>query len=161
MQNHHFRFGHAAMRAIKSPHALVQLAAGLWLATAQPLAFSATMTAEMNILGADNARARPALAHKLQDNKSGFFQHESLYAFAQDSQVTQLWFCHSTTKLGVQCVAAPVVVTATWVQEKVAVASHQVPPNKREISWAAERIAAPAPPHHSLGIQSNMLVMNK
>jgi hypothetical protein len=161
MQNHHFYLRYAAKRAIKSLHALMELAAGLLLATALPFAFSATMTAEMNILGADNARAKPALAQKLQDNKSGFFQHESLYAFAQDSQVTQLWFCHSTTKLGVQCVAAPVVVTATWVQEKVALANNQPPPNKREISWAAERITAPASPHHSLGIQSNMLVMNR
>jgi hypothetical protein len=161
MQNHHFHFGYAAQRAIKSARALVGLIAGLSLAIASPMAFSATMSAEMNILGADNARARPTLAPKVLDNKSGFFQHESLYAFAQDSQVTQLWFCHSTTKLGVQCVAAPVVVTATWVQEKVALATNQPPPNKREISWAAERITAPAPPHHSLGIQSNMLVMNK
>lgn len=161
MQILHFHLPCVAKRAIKSPQAFVRFAAGLLLATALPFAYCATMAAEMNILGADNARAKPALGQKLQDNKSGFFQHESLYAFAQDSQVTQLWFCNSTTKLGVQCVAAPVVVTATWVQEKVAVANNQPPPNKREISWAAERITAPAAPHHSLGIQSNMLVMNK
>jgi hypothetical protein len=161
MQNHHFHLRYAANQAIKSARALAGVIAVLSLAIASPMAFSAPMSAEMNILGTDSARAKPALAQKLQDNKSGFFQHESLYAYAQDSQVTQLWFCHSTTKLGVQCVAAPVVVTATWVQEKVALANNQPPPNKREISWAAERIAAPAPPHHSLGIQSNMLVMNK
>jgi hypothetical protein len=139
----------------------VGIAVGVYLVAIAPLANSSTMTAEINILGADNVRAKPALAQKAQDDKAGFFQHESLYTFAQDSQITQLWFCHSTTKLGMQCVAAPIVVTATWVQEKAALANGQLPPNKREIGWTTERITAAAPAHHSLGIQSSMLVMNK
>jgi hypothetical protein len=124
-------------------------------------ALAAPTTAEITILNGDNTHAKPALAPRVQENKSGFFQHESLYSFAQDNQTTQLWFCHATQKLGVQCVAAPIIVTATWVQEKVALSNGQPPPNKRDIGWTTERINAAAPAHHSLGIQSSMLVINK
>ena len=104
---------------------------------------AAPLPVDINVLGAENIRATPALSPRVPENRSGFFQHESLYTFAQDRQTTELWFCHSTAKLGLQCVSAQLI------------------PNRREIGWKADRSSATTLAHHSLGIQSSMLVMSK
>jgi hypothetical protein len=108
---------------------------------------------------------------KIETNKSAFVLQEAYYQFAQDIApipgVGALAFCHASGRLGLTCVAAPVLFsnhTALSRDEKSILyvqAKHfryYVIPNNRENPSDMERITLS---HQASGTQSKMLVMAK
>ena len=89
------------------------------------IAFSAPNSAHADPIFASNstlsktANAQPVLSGGIKaigQSSSGFFQDETLYSYAQDQVLTQFWFCTRNATIGTQCVAAPIIVHATWTE---------------------------------------------
>jgi hypothetical protein len=115
--------------------------------------------------------SKPLDALKVETNKSAFVTHQAFYHFAQDNaplpEPGALGFCHASSRLGLTCVAAPVLFSTQssmaedeksirYVQAKNF--KHYVIPNNLENPSEMERIALS---HQAFGTQSKMLVMAK
>jgi hypothetical protein len=108
---------------------------------------------------------------KIDTNKSAFVAQEAYFGFAQDhiadTTDATLWFCHSSTRIGMNCVAAPSKLSVlnnlakdeksiTYVQARHF--KYYVMPNSRENPSEIDRMTFN---HQASGTQSRMLVMTK
>jgi hypothetical protein len=117
------------------------------------------------------ASLKPLDALKIETNKSAFVTQQAYYQFAQDNapipEAGALGFCHASSRLGLTCVAAPVLLNTQssmtgdeksirYVQAKNF--KYYVIPNNLENPSDMERITFS---HQAFGTQSKMLVMAK